>query len=204
MTALQKNGNGLICLLSVNFLNYTPLVKNMSHDFIRNLIIKRFFSADEEGIKLFKNINYLTVQANSMAVLLQKIGEKKGSQYLFDIGYEAGWDAADEMMNYMKLPSIPVPAMRQIQGLLEIIGFGRFEAVVLKPKEGKVLIRVSENPVIDAGKQLFGKELMVCSFYRGVYSAHGEREIKIKDCRLKEDFCITQGRTHCQWSSGLK
>ncbi|MBI4440191.1 hypothetical protein HY638_04435 [Candidatus Woesearchaeota archaeon] len=177
----------------------------MYTDIVKDLILRRLLTVQNNRIVLFRKLQYTMYPARAMARTLQHIGNENGEEYLFKLGYEAGADAAEEMIENMHLIQKAFPGkLTAIQLLLEIIGFGKPLVKVYDIKHQKLITQVVNHPVIENGKNLFGEKSMACSFYRGVYSAHVQRELGIKNAHFEEYKCICKGTgDHCLWVTGL-
>ena len=108
------------------------------------------------------------------------------------------------MVKEMKLQdSIIAKRLKMVQTFMEMIGFGKAEVIVYNIKDKKALLHLTNHPVLEWGKKLYGKNSMVCSYYLGVYSAHAASEMKIKGAKLVETQCIRNGARFCEWSFGM-
>lgn len=178
-------------------------------NFLRDLIAKKVFNIEEDGIRLFKDIKYSAISAKSLAIMFQEISKKigdeeKAKKYLYDIGFEAGEDAAKEMITGMSLQEkIISNRVKMVQIFMEIIGFGKSEFLIYNVKEKKILIHLTNHPVINWANKLYGKDSKICDYYRGVYCAHAANELGLPDAKVIETQCITKGAKFCEWSFGV-
>ena len=92
---------------------------------------------------------------------------------------------------------------KAVISLLEFIGFGQPEFVRSKIENGHhhIIVHVRDNPVIEHGARLFGRKSMVCKWFMGVYAAHGEMELGVKNVHLKETKCVRLGAPYCEWET---
>ncbi|MBI2005250.1 MAG: hypothetical protein HYS80_00620 [Candidatus Aenigmarchaeota archaeon] len=124
---------------------------------------------------------------------------------MYKLGYEAGDDAAEEMLKGMGLlPRGGWLTQNAIIELLDFIGFGKPEFIVSKiEKNGKhhIILHIRENPVIEHAANLFGSKSIVCHWFMGVYTAHGEVELGMKNGRFKENKCLCKGAPYCEWET---
>lgn len=170
----------------------------MAYDPLKELIVKRAITIEDNRIKLFHTINYTLYPARAMAVILQLLGEKGDKGYLFKLGSIIGGDAIDEIYKYLKKVEKFIPdRIKTMQPILEISGFGKFDAI--EYTDNKVVFRLKEHPVISFGAKLFGKKSIICEFYRAIFSAFCKKLLKLKKCELVESKCISKGDPYCEW-----
>ena len=171
-------------------------------NYLKNSIIKKSIKIEDGRAKMFGKIDYIMFPAAAIAELFQKIGKDMGEDYLFDLGYEAGTDGANEMIEKLGLFINSIPAnIGIINSMFETLGFGKMNIKVLHSQQGQILLTLTEHPVIDYAKLKYGKKSRVCAVYRGIFSIHAEKELKVKDCKLIETQCILKGNKFCEWSS---
>jgi predicted hydrocarbon binding protein len=172
---------------------------------LKKLLIGRAFETERGRIKLFGKMNWTLVPARALAKNFQSIAEKSGEEFLYYLGYEAGHDAAKEMIKFMGLvPKSGWTAQNAILALLEFIGFGRTRFITSKlEKDGQhhFVLHVYDNPVIEHANKLFGPKSKVCNWFMGVYAAHGEMEMGIKNSHVKENKCLCKGAPYCEWET---
>lgn len=172
---------------------------------LKKLLMGRAFETEKGRIKLFGRMNWTLFPSMALAENLQSIAEKNGEKYLYELGYQAGQSAAGELIKYMGLiPRSGWTTQKAVLALLDFIGFGRTEFVVSR-KDGSghhhFVFHVRDNPVIDHAKELFGNKSKVCNWFMGVYAAHGEMEMGIKNAKIKENKCICKGAPFCEWET---
>lgn len=166
---------------------------------LNNFLLKKILKIKDGRVKFFNKIDYIMFPANAMADFIQKIGEDFGEDYLFNLGYETGEDGANEMIEKLALLNNPVfMNMKVILSMFEILGFGKMDPKVIK--SDRSLIYLTNHPVIEAAKIKYGSKSKICSHYRGIFSIHGEKELKIRGCKLIETNCICKGAKACEWS----
>jgi len=172
---------------------------------LKKLLLGRAFTTEKGRIKLFGYMDWTLIPSRALAKNFQSIAEKLGPDYLYKLGYEAGHDAAEEMIKYMGLkPRGGWATQKAVIELLDFIGFGRTEFIVSKlKKDGQhhFILHVKDNPVVEHAKNLFGAKSMVCNWFMGVYAAHGEMEVGIKHAKVVENQCICKGAPYCEWES---
>ena len=150
-------------------------------------------------------MGWIMIPARALAKDIQMIGEKSGEDFLYRLGYEDGKEGAEELIKYMGLkPRAGWLTQKAIISLLDFLGYGKPEFIKVKAgKDGRhhIVIRVKDNPVVEQAAQLYGKRSKVCSWFMGIYAAHGEMELGLKNARLKENKCICRGAPFCEWET---
>jgi len=176
----------------------------MATGFVRNLFIKRYLVIKEDGLT-FRDMKLNIYPSQSFAKFLQKIAEKKSEEYLYKLGFEAGYDSSKiELENFGILKGNFPFKIETINLLLQVNGFGILDFKIYDPKNKKALGHITKNPVIEDGVKLFKSKSKVCSFFRGVYSAHAQLEFNLEGCQLTETRCVRNKDPYCEWSYGLK
>jgi predicted hydrocarbon binding protein len=171
---------------------------------LKKLLFGRAFSTERGRIKLFGRMDWTLFPSRALALNLQAIGEKLGEEFVYKLGYEAGHDAAREMVKYMGLkPRGGWATQKAVIALLDFIGFGRLEFVKVKIRGRRhhIIVHVKDNPVIEHGARMFGARSVACKWFMGVYAAHGEAEWGLSHVRLKENRCIRLGAPYCEWET---
>ena len=171
----------------------------------KKLLFGRAFATERGRIKLFGKMDWTLFPSRALALNLQAVGEKLGEEFVYKLGYQAGRDAAKEMVKYMGLkPKGGWLTQKAVISMLDFIGFGKPEFVRMKMK-GKghhhIIVHVRDNPVIEHGARMFGAKSMVCKWFMGVYAAHGEMELGVRHVKLKENKCIRLGNQYCEWET---
>jgi len=172
---------------------------------LKKLLIGRAFICENGRIKLFGKMDWTFIPSKALAVAFQDIGEKFGEDFLLQLGYEAGHDAGVEMVEYMKLKlGGGWSSQRAVIETLDFIGFGQIEFMktdIKKDGRHHIILHTKNNPVTEYGIRLYGKKSAICAWFRGVYNAHGELELGVKNANLKENHCIKDGFPNCEWES---
>ncbi|MBW2036825.1 MAG: hypothetical protein JRI41_05020 [Deltaproteobacteria bacterium] len=171
---------------------------------LKKLVFGRAFTTERGRIKLFTSMDWTLFPSRALALNLQTVGEKLGENFLYKLGYQAGKDAAKEMVRYMGLkPKGGWITQKAVISMLEFIGFGKPEFLKAKITNGHhhIIVHVRDNPVIEHGVRIFGTRSMVCKWFMGVYAAHGEMELGVSHVRLKENKCIRLGAPYCEWET---
>lgn len=170
----------------------------------KKLLWGNAFSAEKGRIRLFQKMDWTMFPSRALALNLQTIGEKLGEQFVYDLGYEAGRDAAREMVKYMGLKARGGwVTQKAVISLLEFIGFGKPDFVKTRIEDGHhhIVVHVRDNPVIEHGARMFGAKSVACKWFMGVYAAHGELELGVKRVKLKENKCVRLGDPYCEWET---
>ncbi len=173
---------------------------------LKKMLIGRAFSNEKGRIKLFGKMDWMLYPARAMAYTIHSIGERLGDDYVFALGYMAGYDAGKEITaaTGIKLRG-GWTSQKVVVSLLDFIGFGTVDIIKGKIIDSNgnhdIVLHVKDNPEIEHGIKLFGKKEHICTFFRGVYSAHLDLEMGTKKCKLKEVKCMRDGHPHCEWAS---
>lgn len=170
----------------------------------KKLMFGNAFGTERGRIRLFHEMDWTLFPSRALALNLQTVGEKLGEEFVYRLGYEAGKDAAEEMVKYMGLrPRGGWATQKAIIAMLEFIGFGKPEFVraEINGKHHHIIVHVRDNPAIEHGARLFGARSMVCKWFMGVYAAHGEMELGVSDVNLKENKCVRLGAPYCEWET---
>ncbi len=174
-------------------------------DIFKKLLIGGAFSVEEGRIKLFGRMYWTLFPSHALALNLQSIGEKLGKKFLYKLGCQAGDDAAEEMLKSMGLlPKHGWMTQNAVIELTDFIGFGKMEFIISKlEKNGKhhFVLHIRHNPVIEYAAQLFKSKSLVCYWFMGVYAAHSEAELGLKNAYFKENKCLCKGAPYCEWET---
>lgn len=171
---------------------------------LKKLLWANAFGTEQGRIKLFGKMNWTLFPSRALALNLQTIGDKLGEDFVYELGYQAGKDAAKEIVKYMGLrPRGGWATQNAVISLLEFIGFGKpeFVHVKIKGRHHHIIVHVRDNPVIEHGARMFGARSAACKWFMGVYAAHGEMELGVRNVRLKENKCIRLGDPYCEWET---
>jgi predicted hydrocarbon binding protein len=172
---------------------------------LKKLLYGRVFDAERGRITLFGRMDWILIPSRALAMNIQMIGEKNGEDFLYKLGYEGGKQGSAELIKYMGLkPRGGWVTQKAIVSLLEFLGYGKPEFVIAKVKKDghhRVVILVRDNPVIEHAARMYGSKSKVCSWFMGIYAAHGEMELGLRNVQLKENKCLCKGKTHCEWET---
>ena len=172
---------------------------------LKKMLIGRAFKNEKGRIQLYGKMDWMMFPARALAMNFQSIAEKNGPDYLRKLGREAGHDAGKEIVKAAGITPNPGWATQKvIIALLDFIGFGQLtftKTDIEKDGHHHMIMHVKNNPVIEHAVKMYGKKCMVCEWFMGVYEAHGELELGVKNANLKENNCIKNGFPHCEWES---
>ena len=172
---------------------------------LKKMLIGRAFTNEKGRIKLYGQMDWMMFPARALAMNFQSIAEKNGKEYLKRLGKEAGTDANEEILRCTgSKPRGGWTTQKVIIALLDFIGFGQTKFIKTdRDKEGRhhFILHVTNNPVIEQGVRMYGKKSMVCEWFMGVYAAHGELGLGLKNVNLHENNCMKNGFPHCEWES---
>lgn len=91
---------------------------------LKKLVFGRAFTTERGRIKLFTRMDWTLFSSRALALNLQTVRVKLGEQFLYKLGYQAGKDAAKEMVRYMGLkPKGGWITQKAVVSMLEFIGF---------------------------------------------------------------------------------
>ena len=172
---------------------------------LKKMLIGRAFTTERSRIKLFGHMDWTLYPSCGFAAILQIIGKKLGEDYLFNLGYDNGKMNAKEMTKAMGIkPGGGWLTQKAIVELLDFLGYGKLEFIVSKiEKNGRhhIILHHTENPMIEHASRMYGSKSLVCAFFRGLFTGHGEIELGIKKAHLKEIKCICKGAPYCEFET---
>ncbi len=172
---------------------------------LKKMLIGRAFSNEKGRITLYGKMDWMMYPAKGLAMNFQSIAEKNGPEFLRKLGREAGEDAGIEIVKASGHQIKPGwTTQKIITALLDFIGFGVLKFTktdTSKDGHHHIIMHITHNPVIEHGVKMYGKKSMICEWFMGVYEAHGELELGIKNARLKENHCLKDGFPQCEWES---
>lgn len=172
--------------------------KEEKKELFNELISKKLLiSTGKNYLTLFNNISISMYGARAWAFTIQQIALKKGERYIFDLGYLMGSESASEIKEtFKKLGAFLPKEIKAISNIIEATGFGITEVSAYIPRK-KIELKIIKNPILEFGKELYGKKSFICSFYAGIYSGFIESFSDLIGCRLKIKECITKGDKNC-------
>lgn len=152
---------------------------------------KKLISVKDYRLRLMQDIDLSMYGSKAWAYTLQTIGLKKGSDFLYDKGYTMGKVSAELIEE--KKEDIP----QEFQGTENYIMMCGFGDVTILSLNNEKRVDVKKNQTITFAKELYGKESLVCEFYRGIYNAF----IDVFEGKtiLTESSCICKGNIKCSF-----
>lgn len=176
----------------------------MFEKYINELILNKVFSFDEDKILMLSKVPFVMFPARAMAKFVQTTAEEMGCENLYQIAKQAGYMVADEFIKEFNWATAALPGkMAMIKKMFEVMGFGNINLKVWNAKDNKLLVNVTNHPVIEAAKKLYADKELVCPFYMAIYSAHLQKELGIEKCELIETQCIAKKALFCEWSYNI-
>jgi predicted hydrocarbon binding protein len=172
---------------------------------LKKMLIGRAFATERSRIKMFGHMDWTLYPSKGFASILQSIGDKLGEDFLFKLGYENGVMNGKDMIKAMGVkPKGGWLTQKAIVDLLDFLGYGKLDFVVFKSEKNgyhHIILHHIENPMIEHAARLYGKKSKVCSFFRGLFTGHGEVELGIKNPHLKETKCVCKGARYCEFET---
>lgn len=172
---------------------------------LKKMLIGRLFTTERSRIRLFGKMDWTLYPSRGFADILQNIGLKNGKEYLWKLGYNNGKMNAKEMTKAMGVkPKGGWLTQKAITDLLDFLGYGKLEFVHTKiEKNGNhhIIVHSTENPMIEHAAKIYGSKSLVCHFFMGLFTGHGEMELGVKNPHLKENTCICRGAKYCEWET---
>lgn len=173
--------------------------------FLKKLLFANAFETERGRIRLFGRMDWILIPARALAMDIQMTGERNGEDFLYKLGYEGAKQAAKDLINCMGLrPRGGWATQKVVLKLLGFVAYGRPEFIRAKiAKDGRhhVVFHVGDNPVVEHARVMYGAKSKVCAWFRGIYAAHGELELGLRNVKLKENACICRGASRCEWES---
>jgi hypothetical protein len=179
---------------------------------LKKMLIGRTFSTEKSRIKLFGEMDWTLEPSRGMAQLIQEPAleverrfNEKGEDFLFKFGYENGKVITDELLKHLMDEDKKI-TQKTINGLLEFIGIGQLEFISVKTERDghhHIIVQMLNNPITEHAKKMYKDKSMVCAFFRGMFTAHGEKYFEAKNFHLVEKKCMCKDPKirHCEWES---
>ena len=181
-------------------------------DSLKRMLMSSSFITERSRIQLFGKMDWTLHPSRGLAQLIQLPAEEVKKRFgedpekwLFKFGYENGELMVKEISECIGVWDKKT-TRSTIYDLLEFIGIGQLE--IIKSQTGEnghhdIVIRMIKNPMIEHAAELYGEKSHVCAFFRGLFSAHCEVLLGIKNVKLKERKCMCKGEAenYCEWTS---
>jgi predicted hydrocarbon binding protein len=150
---------------------------------------------------LLNKVPFVMFPARAMSKFVQKVGEDLGDDYLNQLGYDAGKMVAEEFVSKLNWIERSISQkLKSMFTMFEVMGFGKMELIVGDSKNNRVLLHLTNHPVITHASKQFGNKEKSCIFYRGIFSAHSQYEFGVENCHLIETQCLSKKAKFCEWS----
>jgi predicted hydrocarbon binding protein len=170
-------------------------------DNLRTKILYKTIKIERGSPILLNKIPFVMFPARSMAKFLQAIGNDCGEEFLFDLGFKGGIMVAEEFVEKLGwLNRALAKRIYDIFKMFEVMGFGKIDIKAWDAKTSKMLLHLTNHPVINHAVKLYGDNEIVCNLYRGIFSAHAHHELGIKNCHFIETQCLKKNHKFCEWS----
>ncbi|MFW6450330.1 MAG: hypothetical protein ACOCZ6_04710 [Nanoarchaeota archaeon] len=160
-------------------------------DLFDKLKAEKLVSVTNYRLRLLDDIDISMYGSKAWAYTLQKIAEEKGRKFLFEKGYSMGKVAAEQIKE--KKDKVP-ENLQTTDNFVMMAGFG---CVNIFDLNNNIEVKVQKNHIIRFARELYGKESLVCNFYKGIYNAFVD--VFIAKSRLEEISCICQGNLSCSF-----
>ena len=130
-------------------------------------------------------------------VVLAADPDREGEAICYSVQRLLGEDIASERISFQEI------TQKAVLSMLEFIGFGKpeFLKAGITNDHHHIIVHVRDNPVIEHGARMFGAKSMACKWFMGVYAAHGEMELGVKNVKLRENKCVRLGAPYCEWET---
>ncbi len=169
----------------------------------KKMLVGDVFTTERGRVKMFENMENTLFPSRALALNLQKICEKGGEKYLFDLGYNTTIVFDKELLKTLHLQlNGGDESLNKMKSVFDIMGWGIFEYVKKEYDKNHhhFIVRLINNPISEHGKKMFGKKSKVCNFLLGMHSAHIKIFFGI-DVKFKETKCVTRGDQYCEFVS---
>lgn len=163
-----------------------------------DLMIRGGFVQNKNQLQLFKNLKFSMYPARAFAILLNRLHNDKGLDYIKKLGKIMGENSAKNLAKELKkFKKLIKKDYQTIPNLIEISGFGKIDSFT--NKENEIIIIIKDHPVIKNTKELYQNKSLACEFYAEIYKQYlsiigGYKNIKIKHLK-----CISKGDDSCEW-----
>ncbi|MBN2102158.1 MAG: hypothetical protein JW716_04775 [Candidatus Aenigmarchaeota archaeon] len=174
-------------------------------DPLKKMLMSKSFSTDRSRIRMFGKMDWTLEPSRGMAELIQIPGEKMTQEELFRFGYDNGKIIVDEIKGIL-LGTEKSITQKAINDLLEFIGMGQIDFIRSETSEDghhHIVAHMINNPIIEHAKEMYGEISVICTFLRGLFSAHAEMVLGLKNVHLNElkCQCKNQAKDFCEWES---
>lgn len=164
---------------------------------LKKLLLGRAFSAEDGRMTILGKYDVTLYESKAWAFTVQKIYEKLGEKETFEIFYKAGQIAFKQAEKAFNI-KISENLMKSFQPVMEFFGWGKFIPIEFKHERGNflVLVKLTNSPIVNYAKILFGKNSKVCIFFKAILSGVFSMIYK-KRIMFEETACTTTGADAC-------
>ena len=149
------------------------------NNLFKEVVTKNIVSVSDGRLKILETMDITMYGSKAWAFTLQKIGERKNKEFLFDLGLLMGNDSVKEIKDlFKKKKSLLSNKIQQPDNIIQLLGFGR---VKIENNEKKFIVKIDKNHIMDYGKELYGEKSMIPYFYAGIYTAFLKEFYKLKE-----------------------
>ena len=157
-----------------------------SNNTLNEMFLKQMFDVGESRVK-FYDIPFVSYPARPMAITIQTLSKDFNDKELFELAKSLGSDIVNEISSQVeKLRKFLPDRLKSLFELFQICGFGKIGSIQIEEKSNRVKIFVTNNPVIDYSKQLYGENSKAGNFYCGLYSGILEKTNNLKILNLNK------------------
>lgn len=171
---------------------------------LKKLLLGRAFSAENGRVTILGRYNVSMVESGGLAYLIQKLWESVGEEKAFKILVKCSEIAAKNLLKNLGYePSLS--NFEKALPFMDFYGWGKFslDHKYEDDKTLKYIIRVTNSPISEYGKQLFGRNSRVCLLIRA--NLYGGVKLATKtNVTVKENACFCRGSESCIFEINIK
>jgi hypothetical protein len=151
----------------------------------QELIARKIITSQNNRLYFLDTVSMSMYGAKAWAFTYQQIGDKKGRQYLFDLGLLMGSDAAEELKQVLDKKRVYLTKkLMDLQTIIMTSGFGKI--AISEKKEG-LSVQVLENRPMDYSWEMYRQNALMPELYAGIYTGFIRLFLGRTKCRLKLD-----------------
>jgi|Deesub1362B_J571_1020462.scaffolds.fasta_scaffold07740_5 predicted hydrocarbon binding protein len=173
-------------------------------DILKKLLLGRAFVAEDGRMTLLGRYDVCLYESAAFAYLVQMYCRWVGHKKALKIFKESGKIAIKKAQEAFGI-KLSISLLKNFHKFMEFYGWGKFEVISFKygDKEFDVKCKLSNSPIVENGKKLFGKNSNVCLLFignlSGVFSS-----LLGKDVEFVETACYAKGAPYCVFESRVK
>ncbi len=164
---------------------------------LKKLLLGRAFAAENGRITILGSYNVSLLESHGFAVFLQKLYEELKEKKFYKILKEVTTISIKEI--YQSLGVTPsVNELEKSLPFMDIYGWGKIALVNKGENKNSMfwLVKVTNSPITEYAKKMFGKKSEVCILYRSNFEAAFELALK-KPIKVEEIACFCKGAPAC-------